>query len=295
MTSRTARVPPPCGTDRLLGAHLSTAGGWELMLAKARTLGCRAVQIFAANPRAWAGSPVSRVAAERYRALAPRYGVRALVVHAIYLVNLASPDARLAARSARAVRRDLVSAGRLGARAFVLHPGSDLGVPGGEARLRKRLRALLPAVPAGTRLLLEGMAGTRHSLGSLAVLGRLARALGPRVGVCLDSAHLCASGYRLDDPAGFRRLDRDLRRWVGIRRIGCIHLNDSAQPCGSRRDHHANLGEGHVGRAGLTRCLAHPPFARLPFILETPGFDQQGPDARNLARARAYLRAAGRS
>ncbi len=290
MNPRSLPVHRPLPHGPLLGAHLSVSGGWEAMLSRARTLRCSAVQIFASNPRGWRGAPVSTASAARYRALAPRFGVRALVVHASYLVNLASPDARLAARSARAVRRDLLSAGRLGACAVVLHPGSDLGVPGGEARLRDRVRALLPAVPAGTRLLLEGMAGTRHSLGALDVLGRLARALGPRVGICLDSAHLCASGYRLDHPAGFRRLDRDLRRRVGLRRIGCFHLNDSAHPCGSRRDHHANLGEGHIGRAGLARCLRHPPFARLPFILETPGFDQQGPDARNLARARAYLR-----
>jgi deoxyribonuclease IV len=281
-------------TPYLWGAHLSVSGGWRKMLERARALGCRCVQIFAANPRGWNGAAISRTSAARYRALAPGFGVGTLIIHAIFLVNPAAPDPAVRARSLRALRRDLVSAGRLGAVCLVVHPGSDRGVPGGEARVEQMLRRLLPHVPRGVRLLLECTAGGRHSVGQLAVLGRLARKLGPAVGVCLDSAHLCASGYALSEARDFRRLDRDLRRWIGYRRLGCFHLNDSRQPCGSRRDQHENLGEGHVGRQGLLRCLAHKPFRRLPFILETPGFDEQGPDQKNMRRLRNYARQAVR-
>jgi deoxyribonuclease IV len=289
MNRNMIRRPSP---EILLGAHLSVAGGLPRMLAKACQLGCSAVQIFAANPRGWSGEPVSQAAGAEYRRLAPGCGVHALIVHAIYLANPASPDRELRAKTFRCLRRDLLSAARLGAQAVVLHPGSDRGEAGGEARLESMVRALLPYVPPGLRLLLEGMAGGNRSLGDLATLGRVIGRLGSGVGVCLDSAHLCASGYDLAQAADFRRLDRDLRRHLGYERLGCFHLNDSRQPCGSGRDQHENLGEGYVGRAGLQRCLAHPPFRQVPFILETPGFDDLGPDLKNMRRLRRFAQGA---
>lgn len=275
---------------RLLGAHLSTSGGLLKTLERARELECSCVQIFASNPRGWSGAPYPEAEARAYREAAPGAGVRALVIHAIYLVNPASPKPEILQKSTEALRRDLVSAGRLGALAVVVHPGSDLGEGGGEERIFRVLHELLPDIPDGCRLLLEGMAGTRHSLGDLPTLGRLCRALGPKIGVCLDSAHLCAAGYNLSDPRDFRRLDEDIREQVGYDRVGCLHLNDSRSPCNSRRDLHENLGEGHVGEDGLRRLLHHPPFAQLPFILETPGFDDKGPDEKNLRRLRQYAR-----
>lgn len=273
---------------RLLGAHLSAAGGMEQLLQRARKLGCTCLQIFAANPRGWRGRAVSAAEAGVYRRLAPAAGVRQLMLHAIYLVNLASPKPAVARRSLQALRRDLLSARRLGAQGVVVHAGSDLRQGGGQARLLGNLRALLPLVPAGCRLLLETSAGASPNLGDFPSLGRLCRSLGPRVGVCLDSAHLFAAGYDLSDPRGYGRLTADLRRHVGLRRVGCLHLNDSRSACGSHRDWHENLGAGRVGPAGLKRLLNDPAFRRLPVILETPGFDQQGPDRRNLRRLRAW-------
>lgn len=274
--------------SRLLGAHLSTAGGMAKLLERARRLRCTCVQIFAANPRGWQGRPVSASEAGAYHRLAPRAGVRQLLIHAIYLVNLASPKAEVVRRSVQALRRDLISAGRLGAQGVVVHAGSDLRQGGGSGRIVASLRILLPLVPAGCRILLETSAGERPNLGDFPSLGRLCRALGPRVGVCLDSAHVCAAGYNLSDARDYGRLLADVKRHVGIRRVGCIHLNDSRSACGSHRDHHENLGEGHVGSAGLKRLLNAPAFRHLPVILETPGFDQQGPDLRNLRRLRAW-------
>jgi deoxyribonuclease-4 len=276
-------VPP-----RLLGAHLSTQGGWEKMLQRAQALSCGCVQIFASNPRSWSGTVITRASANIYQALAPRFGVEALVVHAIYLVNLASPSPVTAARSFKSVVSDLGAARYLGAKVFVLHPGSDTGKGGGEARLVQALRRLRPHVAPGQRILLEGMASPPGRLGHLATLGRIVRAAGKHVGVCLDSAHLCAAGYDLADAADFNRFDRDLKRWIGYQRIGCLHGNDSRQPCGSHRDHHENLGEGFVGRAGLARILAHPAVQKVPVIIETPGFDDLGPDLKNMRRLRQY-------
>ncbi len=279
---------------RLLGAHLSTGRGLKALLAKAQALGCTCVQIFAGNPRGWRGRPVGAAAARAFRREAPACGVRAVVIHASYLVNLASPDPRVAGLSVRALARDLVSARRLGAAAVVVHPGSGRGQAGGEKRLARALRRLLPTVPRGSRLLLEVMAGPAGSLGSVEVLGRIVRRLGSQTGLCLDSAHLCGCGYRLAEAQGFRALLRDVRRYAGEAAVGCIHLNDSRRPCGSLRDRHENLGEGYVGPQGLRRFLAHAAFRRLPFIVETPGFDQQGPDVKNLRRLRRYAAAAAK-
>ncbi|MEW6517028.1 MAG: deoxyribonuclease IV [candidate division FCPU426 bacterium] len=278
---------------RLLGAHVSTAGGMEAAVEKARRLGCTCMQIFAANPRGWQGEPVSPAQARAFRDAAPRAGIRQLVIHTIYLVNLASPKPAVGKHSVQALRRDLVSARRLGAQAVVVHTGSDLGQGRGFERLAARLRPLLPLVPEGCRLLLETAAGPSPTLGDFATLGRWCRRLGPRVGVCLDSAHLCAAGYDLASPPGYRRFLSDLQRHVGWRRVGCIHLNDSKFPCGSGRDQHENLGEGRLGAAGLKRLLNEPACRRLPVILETPGFDRQGPDRRNLRRLRAWARMRG--
>ncbi|MBN1595007.1 deoxyribonuclease IV [candidate division FCPU426 bacterium] len=273
---------------RLLGAHVSTAGGLQKSLERARALQCNCMQVFTGNPRGWSGAPVAKAAARAFREAAPVFGVKTVIIHAIYLVNPASPKAEVRRKSLVCLRRDLVSAGRLGASGVVLHPGSDLGDRQGEQRLLTALQQLLPAVPAGCRLLLEGMAGTKNSIGTLEAVGRLARQAGEKIGVCLDSAHLCAAGYDLQTADGFARFVKDVKKHIGFARVGCIHVNDSKHPCGSRRDHHENLGEGYVTARGLRNLLHFHPFRALPFIMETPGFDQLGPDRKNMRRLKKY-------
>jgi deoxyribonuclease-4 len=276
--------------EALLGAHLSTAGGLMKTLERARERGCQCIQIFAGSPRAWKKNPVSQEDADAFRLAAPGAQVRGLVIHASYLVNLASSREAVAQPSVESLRKDLISAGRLGAWSVVVHPGTDQDGQG-EARLLQALRTLLPEIPAGCRLLLESMAATNHSLGSLEILGRVCRPFDLRLGVCLDTAHLWAAGYQLDNAKDFKRLDLDIRQQLGYDRIGCLHINDSKYPCGSHRDVHQNLGEGFVGRKGLTRFLRHPPFQGLPCIIETPGFDQKGPDLKNMQRLHAFFKA----
>jgi deoxyribonuclease IV len=276
--------------DRLLGAHVSTAGGLQKTVERAQVLGCNCIQIFASNPRGWQSTPTSESDAHTYQQAASTHGVKTLIIHAIYLVNLASPKEEVAEKSLASMQRDLMSAKRLGALGLVLHPGSDLGDGQGVERLHKALKILLPSIPAGCRILLEGMAGTKNSIGDLETIGRLSRELGDKVGVCLDSAHLLAAGYDLPQTTGFKQLDLDIKKYIGYEKIGCIHLNDSKQPVGSHRDRHENLGEGFVGKAGLIHMLLHKPFAHLPFILETPGFDDQGPDQKNMQRMKQYVK-----
>jgi deoxyribonuclease IV len=231
--------------DRLLGAHVSTAGGLQKTVERAQVLGCNCIQIFASNPRGWQSTPTSESDAHTYQQAASTHGVKTLIIHAIYLVNLASPKEEVAEKSLASMQRDLMSAKRLGALGLVLHPGSDLGDGQGVERLHKALKILLPSIPAG---------------------------------------------YDLPQTTGFKQLDLDIKKYIGYEKIGCIHLNDSKQPVGSHRDRHENLGEGFVGKAGLIHMLLHKPFAHLPFILETPGFDDQGPDQKNMQRMKQYVK-----
>lgn len=254
------------------------------VLARAKKLGCNCLQIFAANPRSWQGQPVSQSQAQAFLAAAPKSGVKALVIHAIYLVNLASPKPEVRKHSLLALQRDLVSAQRLRAVGIIVHPGSDLGDGQGEARLLAGLKKLLPHLPLGCRILLETMAGQKNSLGDLATLGRLCARLGEGIGVCLDTAHLFAAGFDLTQDKSFLALMRAIKQQVGFKRVGCVHLNDSKSPCNSRRDYHENLGEGYIGRPGLSRVLGYHSLRPVPMIIETPGFDQMGPDAMNMRR-----------
>ena len=267
---------------RLLGAHISAAGGLLKMLAKAKQLGCNCVQIFASNPRSWQGQPITEKEAKIFKTKQIEYGVEELIIHAIYLVNLGSPKKEVYEKSIQALKNDLLSATRLGVKKIVVHPGSDLGEPGGEERLLKALRKLEKEIPSGGCFLLEGMSGTKNSLGNLATLGSLCKELGKKFGVCLDSAHLWASGYALDTEVGFNKLIKDLKKYNLYSCVKCIHLNDSKKLCGSHRDMHENLGKGFITSQGLSNMLNYNKFKLLPFIIETPGFENQGPDKKNM-------------
>ncbi len=265
------------------------------LLARAKAIGAQTVQLFAANPRSWQGRSISQEEADVFLSQQAHFGVRQVVIHAIYLVNLASPREDVRENSLQALRRDLQSAQLLRAAAVVVHPGSHVGRPGGRERLIAGLQVLQSSIPLGCKLLLEGMAGAKNSLGDLRTLGQVLKRVGiKQFGLCLDSAHLFASGYDLRSEDGVKMLEMDVKRYVGgSRTIGCVHLNDAKHPCGSKRDQHENLGAGTIGRAGLVKLLALPMLSHCAVIMETPGFNQLGPDKKNMQRLRSLARLAG--
>jgi len=278
-----------------LGAHLSTAGGLLKTLERAKVIGATSIQIFASNPRGWSGKSIALKAASSFVKHKADYQVGPLVIHAIYLVNLASPDAVIRNKSMAALKRDLISAGRLGVNHIVLHPGSDKGEAHGLAYLIECLKKLRPFIPARCKILLEGMAGTRNSLGDLVTLKKVLSSVGKKhFGICLDTAHLFATGYDIRKEQGLLRLQEDIKRTVGLKSIGCIHLNDSKQQCGSKRDHHENLGVGKIGKQGLINFLKVFGDDNRPVIMETPGFDDEGPDLQNMKRLKKYYQIANK-
>jgi len=279
----------------VLGAHVSVAGGLRHVLPRARAIGAEAVQIFAANPRQWRPCAYSPEGARQFGAdlAAAR---TPLYLHTIYLINLATPDPAQRERSAAALADALAFGARAGAAGVVTHLGSHKGqgfaaaLPWvvealGRARVLagEASRAELPPV------LLETAAGGNGAVGNTPEeLGCVLAGAGwpEDLGVCLDSAHLFAAGFPVHTVGGVAEtLDR-FEAAVGAGRVGLVHLNDSMTPRGSRRDRHANLWTGELGKSGLAAWLGELRLRGVPFVLETPGFDGNGPDHRNLWRAK---------
>lgn len=289
----------------LIGAQLSTAGGFAPVLGRALAVGAEAVQVFNTNPRIWRPRIPVPGEIETFAAGLREYGLP-LFIHSSYLINLASPDDDLRHRSSEALGLALTTAAQAGAKAVVIHVGSHRGAAVQEAE-RRVVRAIAHAVAAAEQslaadgglalpaLLLETGAGAGNMLGGrleeLATLLSLAEPDMPAgrlaLGVCIDTAHLFAAGYAVHEEAGLDDLITRLRSLGLLGRIGLVHLNDSKTPLGAKRDQHQNPGEGLIGYAGLARVVRHPALARVPFVLEVPGADGHGPDAVNLAVAKS--------
>lgn len=253
----------------------------------------------------WRARPPDPAQVKLLRAARDRFDLSPLVIHVNYLVNLASPDPVIRARSIAAFRGELRRAAEIGAEYLVLHPGSHKGrsVEEGIAAFGLALRDAARGFRSGNvTVLLEGSAGSGSSIGGrfeeLQSIREVARGLtGLPMGYCLDTCHLLAAGFDIATPAGLRATIRCAGRVLGLDHVHVIHANDSQAPLGSRVDRHANIGEGHIGLAAFRRILTHPKLRRKPFILETP-VKNPGDDRRNLDTLKslaASWRRAGRT
>jgi deoxyribonuclease-4 len=276
----------------LLGAHVSPAGGPAKAVQRGEERGCRAIQIFNQNPRAWKPTVYSdEQIAEFHEAMAASEVVDALVIHAVYLINCASEDPEIRAKSLTSLIASLRAGAALGAVAVVLHPGSALKNGGAaEAACRRAAATFAEALAEseGCRLHLEDTAGAGGTLGrSFEELAGMIDAAGgdERLGVCLDSCHLFASGYDVRTAGALDGVLEEFDRVVGERRLGSLHVNDSMTPLGSNRDRHANLGDGEIGREGIAAFLSEPRFEGLACIFEGPGKAGKQVEAEDMANA----------
>lgn len=272
----------------LIGAHVSPAGGPANAVARGVEKGCRAIQIFNQNPRAWKPTVYGDEQVAAFRAAMDGSEVDALLIHAVYLLNCASDDTDIRAKSLASLTASLRAGAALGAHAVVLHPGSAKAGEVGPAieRAGATIREAL-AESDGCPLHLENTAGAGGTLGrSFDELAALMEAAGGdgRLGVCLDSCHMYASGLDIRTAEGLTAALEDCVAQVGVERLGSLHLNDSAVGLGSNRDRHANVGEGELGDDGCAVWLSEPRFDGLPCVLETPGPDRRGPTADEIAR-----------
>jgi deoxyribonuclease IV len=285
----------------LFGGHCP--GGIKKALDNAHAFGMDAVQLFVQSPRAWRFPEHDPADLEAFRKRRDELGIKAVAVHALYLLNLASPKQDFYEKSVTTLRSTVDAACAIGAEAVVFHVGSHLG-SGFEASLERVVPALAEALERcseTTWLCMENTAGTGGTIGrSLEELAALYEALDhhPRLGVCLDSCHLFASGYDVTDRGELDKMLAQLDELIGLDRLRCLHVNDSKTPLGSNRDRHDNIGEGLMGE-GLGVFLAHPKLKGLPAYLEVPGTDGHGPDAEQTKKlrelyARATKRGSGR-
>jgi deoxyribonuclease-4 len=292
----------------LYGAHVSSAGGISTAIDRAEELGCAAVQVFTQSPRMWKPTAHADEQVERFRARREEVGIEYVVCHALYLVNLASPDEDLHARSVAAMRASLETAAAVGADGVVFHVGSHLGagVEEGLGLVVPALRELLELTGDRLWLLLENAAGAGGTIGRsveelATIFDRLDRH--PRLGVCLDSCHWWVSGVDVTDGKALDAALVELDGRIGLDRLRCLHVNDAEVGLGTNRDRHAPLGAGRIGD-GMATFLAHPAFQDIPAILETSGPDGtyvgelallRELHAKGLARSRARARRAARS
>jgi deoxyribonuclease IV len=264
----------------LIGAHVSPAGGLAKAIERGVERGCRAIQIFNQSPRMWKPTVYPEEGVLAFREAMAGSPIEAVVIHAVYLINCASEDAEIRAKSLNSLIHSLRVGTRIGARGVILHPGSAKtgDVPSAIARAGETIREAL-AESEQCPVHLENTAGTGGTLGrSVDELAELVAAAGgsERVGICLDSCHLFASGYDIRSAAGMDELLREVSAKIGLRRLGSLHLNDSMTPLGANRDRHANIGEGELGEDGCAAFLAAPAFEELACLLETPGQSRSG-------------------
>ena len=272
----------------LFGAHCS--GGIKGAVDKAIEIEADAVQLFAQSPRMWRFPEHAEEELTRFRKRREEAGIEGVLVHALYLCNLAGPDETVYGKSLDTMRSTVRAACAIGADGVVFHVGSHLktGFEAGVERCVPALREVLELCSDTTWLLLENSAGAGGTMGrSTDELVALFDALDshPRLGFCLDSCHLYVSGVDVGDPGTVAGLLADLDARIGLDRLRALHVNDAAAPLGSNRDRHANVLEGELGER-LGAFLAHPAVQSLPAVMETPGPDGHGPDAAEMQKLR---------
>jgi len=280
----------------LLGAHVSAAGGTPMAPPRASAIGATAMQLFTKQANRWAERICETLECEAFTSALAASPVTATVSHDSYLINLASPDDALRAKSLQSFAAELARCEALGIDFLVSHPGNfiddrDAGI----ARNADAIAEALDQVPGRTVLCLETTAGTGTALGATfeelaAIIGRLPAAQQSRVGVCLDTCHVYSAGYDL-----VKEYDDVIARFgdtLGLERLRVIHLNDSKTPYASRRDRHELIAEGSLGELPFRRIMTDDRLVAVPKVIETPKLDDpEATDRRMLERLRSYAAA----
>ncbi|MEE8446912.1 MAG: deoxyribonuclease IV [Gemmatimonadota bacterium] len=275
-----------------LGAHVSIAGGLPLAPARAREIGATAMQIFTKGPQRWAERCISGEEAARFRRARAEAGVGVAGSHDSYLINLATSDPELLAKSVRAFRAEMDRCDRLGLDFLVTHPGNATA-GNREAGLRQNAELIAEALderPGVVRVLIETTAGAGSALGCrfeeiAAMIDRVPAEHRARLGVCLDTAHVFAAGYDLR--GDYEGVLETFDEVLGLDTLGLIHCNDSLGTLGSRRDRHADIGAGELGVVPFRALMSDPRLREVPRVIETPkGGDPIAADRRNLQTLR---------
>jgi deoxyribonuclease-4 len=295
--------------NRKFGAHMSIAGGYDRAVLAAHAIPFETVQLFTKNNNQWRAAPLSVEHALAFRLALDQTGIVDPVAHTSYLINLASPDDSLRRKSIDAMVEEVRRCQQLGIRDLVMHPGSHMGAgeEAGLARVARSLDEVHKRTSSSNVVVdLETTAGQGSNLGyrfeHIQAIFETVRHP-ERLGVCVDTCHIFAAGYRLDTLAEYHDTIGRLDQCVGLDRLRIWHLNDSCRECGSRVDRHAAIGAGCMGLKPFRHLVNDPRFRDLPMILETPKGMEAGEDLdvrnarvlRELVRPRRSPRKRGRA
>ena len=270
----------------LIGAHVKTSGGVDKAVDRAIEIGAECIQIFAASPRMWRVTPIKEKPLQNYHAKMANTKLGPTLVHAKYLTALGSPNPELVQKSRTSLAAELTETERLGALGLVFHPASHRGA-GLEAvfdQFVEGVNQVLDAAPGNSLLMLETSAGSGDHIGSkFNELGSIIKAIdNPRVAACFDTQHVWAAGYDIATKDGLNTTMEEFDREIGIDLLRSVHANDSMRKRGSAVDRHDNIGQGLIGEKGFENIMAHPAFSDVPFYLEVPGYEKEGPDKPNV-------------
>ncbi len=268
-----------------IGGHVSAAGGLNNVFDRARAIGANTIQIFGANPVQWKALVPDPDVAETFKAKAKKYDIKPIVLHAPYLINLASPKKQLAAMSRMLLGKHLEISNALGADGVIFHIGSRGDSDAKEAQhiVASALTKIFQEIPEG-KLIVENSAGAGNLVGgTLEELGEIVKEVdSDRLGFCYDTAHGFAANVLTEfNTASLDTFAGQIEKTIGLDKLLVIHTNDSKEEANSHKDRHANIGEGHIGEDAFRALLNHPKFKSLPFILEVPG-DGDGTDKKNV-------------
>ena len=274
----------------LIGAHVSTAGGLPTAIERAEELRADSIQIFNQSPRMWRPTKYTDEHFAEFREAMEPSRVEAVVIHAVYLINCATDDKEMRQKSLDSLVHALRIGDGIGSAGVVLHPGAQKGKPLAGS-MRRASRLIKEALKRTDKcpLLLEQTAGHKGLLGrDFDQTATLIEQAGgdERLGLCLDSCHLFVQGFDITDPAHLGQVLDEADAKVGLKRLGCVHVNDAGAPFNSCRDRHANVGDGEMGRQGLAAFLSEPRFEGLPAPLEVPGPKKRGPDRKQVEKAK---------
>ncbi|MFO7819221.1 MAG: deoxyribonuclease IV [Halanaerobacter sp.] len=276
------------------GVHTSIAGGIDKAVVRAGKLGCDTVQIFSSNPRGWKTRDLSAEEIHKFNDRLVEYKIDPVIIHAPYLINLASPKEELYQKSISALKEQVQRANRIGAQYFVLHPGSHTGggLKKGQQRITAALNEVLSTTELKFQLLLENVAGAGTAIGTtIEELAEIYDSLidKSQIGLCFDTCHAFAGGYDLKSEKKLEELLTLIDNVFGLDNLGVIHANDCKGDLGSNKDRHHHIGEGKIGTLGFERLVNHPQLKDKAFILETP-IDEEGNDEKNLAAIRSLVK-----
>lgn len=266
-----------------LGAHLSIAGGYKNALHNIVKIGGSSLQIFSSSPRSWNFAKITDSDAQEFISIKKALQIDPVFFHATYLINLAD-DGKIGHLSKLSLISELTIASKLHVIGSIVHLGSYKTEKTNEkyTTLITHIKEILEKSPQNTQLIIEN-AGNNKIGKSLDEIAQIIKDISnSRVTVCLDTCHLYSAGYDLSSSEKLEKFLKEFENKIGLKRISVFHFNDSKDPISSSRDKHENIGSGTIPIEEFKLIMNHPKLSHLPFIIETPGFDNKGPDKKNL-------------